>query len=199
MAAVLRILRYLKGTSNKGVLYSKNDNLDLIGYTDADWAGDRDDRKSTSGCFTLVGGNLVTWRIKKQKVVALSSAEAESRGIVKRITEILWVRKLLGELGCHQTQASLLYCDNKAAISISENPVQHDRTKHVEIDRHFIKEKLENKIIRLPFVRSKDQLAEILTKVVSSEVFNSTLCNLDIGDPTTELEGEYGKVYIYII
>ena len=91
MAAVLRILRYLKGTSNKGVLYSKNDNLDLIGYTDADWAGNRDDRKSTSGYFTLVGGNLVTWKSKKQKVVALSSVEAEFRGIAKGVTEILWI------------------------------------------------------------------------------------------------------------
>ncbi|XP_057515578.1 secreted RxLR effector protein 161-like [Amaranthus tricolor] len=101
MAAILRILRYLKGTSNKGVFYSKNDNLDLVGYTDADWAGDRDDRKSTSGYFTLVGGNLVTWKSKKQKVVALSSAETEFRGIAKGVTEILWIRKLLGELVFH--------------------------------------------------------------------------------------------------
>ena len=185
MVAVLRILRYLKGTSNKGVFYAKNDNLDLIGYTDADWAGDRDDRKSTSGYFTLVGGNLVTWRSKKQKVVALSSAEAEFRGIAKGITEILWIRKLLGELGFVQGQASPLYCDNKAAISISENPVQHDRTKHVEIDRHFIKEKLESKVISLPFVRSAGQLADILTKAVSSQIFNSTLSKLGFGDPTT--------------
>ena len=144
-----------------------------------------DDRKSTSGYFTLVGGNLVTWKSKKQKVVALSSVQAEFRGIAKGVTEILWIRKVLSELNCHQTQASPLYCDNKAAISISENPVQHDRTKHIEIDRHFIKEKLENKIISLPFVRSKDQLANILTKVVASKVFNNTLCKLGVGDPTT--------------
>lgn len=115
----------------------------------------------------------------------MSSAEAEFRGIAKGVTEILWIRKLLNELQCCQTQASLLYCDNKAAISISENLVQHDRTKHVEIDRHFIKEKLENNIISLPFVRSKDQLVDILTKAVASEVFNTTLCKLGIGDPTT--------------
>ena len=115
-------------------------------------------------------------------MVALSSAEAEFRGIAKGVTEILWIRKLLNELNCHQTQACLLYCDNKATISILENPVQHDRTKNVEIDRHFIKEKLENKIINLPFVRSKDQLADILTKVV---LFNDTLCKLGIGDPMT--------------
>ena len=89
------------------------------------------------------------------------------------------------ELNCHQTQASLLYCDNKATISFFEKLVQHDRMKHVEIDRHFVKEKLENKIISLPFIRLKDQLADILTKAVPSEVFNNTLCKLGIGDPTT--------------
>ena len=123
MAAVLRILRYLKVTSSKGILYTKNENLDLIGYTDTGWAGDRDDRKFTSGYFILVGGYLVTWRSKKQKVVVLSSVEAEFRGIAKGVTEILWIRKLLCKLSCHQTQASLLYCGNKVAISISENPV----------------------------------------------------------------------------
>ena len=101
MAAVLRILRYLKRTNSKGIFYSKNDNLDLIGYTDADWAGDRDDRKSTLGYFTLVGGNLVTLKSKKQKVVAFSSAEAKFIGIAKGVTKIIWIRKLLGELDCH--------------------------------------------------------------------------------------------------
>lgn len=118
-------------------------------------------------------------------MVALSSTEAEFRGIAKGITDVLWVRKLLGELGCKQEGACKLYCDNKAAISISENPVQHDRTKHLEIDRHFIKEKLENEIISLPFTRSKDQLADILTKVVSSKAFNTVLCKLSVCDPTT--------------
>ena len=156
MEAVIRILRYLKGTPGRGVLYQKNGHLDLVAYTDAEWAGDRDDRKSTSGYFTLVGGNLVTWRSKKQKVVALSSAEAEFRGVAKGVTEVLWLRKLLTELGFMPMKSCVLYCDNQAAINISENPVQHDRTKHVEVDRHFIKEKLEDEIIRLPHVRSED-------------------------------------------
>uniref|UniRef100_A0A803LEC5 Uncharacterized protein n=1 Tax=Chenopodium quinoa TaxID=63459 RepID=A0A803LEC5_CHEQI len=105
MIAVMRILRYLKGTSCTGIYFAQNGHLDLIAYTDADWAGDRDDRKSTSGYFTLVGGNLVTWRSKKQKVVALSSAEAEFRRIAKGITEILWIRKLMKELGFPQKTA----------------------------------------------------------------------------------------------
>ena len=156
-----------------------------MAYTDTDWAGDRDDKKFTFWYFTLVEGNLVTRKSKKQKVVALSSAEAEFRDIVKGITEIIWIRKLLCELHFPQKKACKLFCDNKAAISISENPVQHDRNKHVEIDRHFMKEKLEKKIISLPFVRSKDQLADILTKAIISEAFDQTLCKLGIGDPKT--------------
>ncbi|XP_057520735.1 protein ACCELERATED CELL DEATH 6-like [Amaranthus tricolor] len=137
MAAVLRILRYLKGTSNKGVFYLKNDNLDLIGYTDVDWAGDRDDRKSTSGYFTFVGGNLVTWKSKKQKVVALSSAEAEFRGIAKGVTEIRWIRKLLGELGFHQTQREqeklVLNLGVLKLIGLEENVLRLLLEKHPEL------------------------------------------------------------------
>lgn len=141
MDAIMRILAYLKTTPSRGIVFRNNGNLDIKAYTDADWAGSPVDRKSTSGYFVLVGGNLVTWRSKKQKVVALSSAEAEFRGIAKGITEILWVQKLLKDIGLTFKLPTPLLCDNKASISISENPVQHDRTKHIEIDRHFIKEK----------------------------------------------------------
>nr|GEZ12609.1 putative copia-type protein [Tanacetum cinerariifolium] len=116
------------------------------------------------GYFSLVGGNLVTWRSKKQKVVSLSSAGAEFRGIAKGLAGALWIRKLVSEIGFPPRGSTQIMCDNKAAIQISENPVQHDRTKHVEVDRHFIKEKLEAGIIELPFVKSSYQLADILTK-----------------------------------
>ncbi|KAJ0598803.1 putative RNA-directed DNA polymerase [Helianthus annuus] len=190
MDAVWRIIRYLKGTVGHGVLFQPNKHLKIQAYTDADWAGDKGDRRSTSGYFTLVGGNLVTWRSKKQKVVALSSAEAEFRGIARGLAEVLWIRKLLTEIGFPQSEASRIMCDNEAAIQISENPVQHDRTKHVEVDRHFIKEKLETEIIELPFVRSEHQLADILTKAVNGRIFNQCLHKLSIRDPTTKLEGE---------
>ncbi|KAK3013785.1 hypothetical protein RJ639_010144 [Escallonia herrerae] len=113
-------------------------------------------------------GNLVIWRSKKQNVVARSSAEAEFRGIALRVCEALWLRLLLQDLGCVSKQPIKLYCYNKAACDIAHNPVQHDRTKHVEIDRFFIKEKLDEKIVELPHIRSEDQLADILTKAVSS-------------------------------
>ena len=185
MGVVMRILRYLKGTSSRGIFYMKNGHLDLLAYTDADWAGDRDDMKSTYGYFTLVGGNLITWKSKKPKVGALSSAEAEFRGITKGITKVIWIKKLLSELHLAQKKACNLFCDNKAAIGISKNPVQHDRTKHVEINRHFIKEKLEKNVISLPFMRLEDQLADILTKAITSEAFEETLCKLGISNPKT--------------
>lgn len=190
MDAALRILRYLKGTSGRGIVFQNNRNLDIQAYTDADWAASIVDRKSTSGYFVLVGGNLVTWRSKKQKVVALSSAEAEFRGIAKGITEILWVQKLLKDIGLFFKLPTPLLSDNKTSISISENPVQHDRTKHIEIDRHFIKEKLEAGIIKLPFVRSEDQLADVLTKAVNGRSFEAILCKLNVVDPTIQLDGE---------
>ena len=160
-------------------MFRKHGHLDVEGHSDADWAGSSD-RKSTSGYFTFVGGNLVTWKSKKQKVVALSSGKAEFRGISKGVCELLWLRSLLTEIGYPPSVATNLYCDNRAAIQIAQNPVQHDRTKHVEIDRHFIKEKLEAKIIKLPFVKSEDQLADVLTKAVSSRVFYNSLGKLGI-------------------
>uniref|UniRef100_A0A2N9EIQ9 Integrase catalytic domain-containing protein n=1 Tax=Fagus sylvatica TaxID=28930 RepID=A0A2N9EIQ9_FAGSY len=180
MGAVIRILRYLKSSPGTGLMFSKNDHLNIEGYTDADWAGNILDRKSTSGYFTFVGGNLVTWRSKKQKVVALSSAEAEFRGMAKGLCELLWLRSLLTEVGFPPSSAMNLFCDNKAAIDISHNPIQHDRTKHVEVDRHFIKQNLEEKIIQFPFVKSEDQLADILTKAVSSRNFYDSLDKLGV-------------------
>ena len=190
MNAALRIVRYLKGTVGYGVLLRRNEDLKVDGYTDADWASNPIDRRSTGGYFTFVGGNLVTWMSKKQKVVALSSAEAEFRGIKSGITEVLWLRRLLTKIGFPPSQKSQLFYDNKAAISISENPVQHDRTKHVEVDRHFIKEKLEAGVVDLPFVRSEDQLADILTKAVNPKMFKEVLSKLSIGDAVAQLEGE---------
>ncbi|KAL5548024.1 hypothetical protein UlMin_003255 [Ulmus minor] len=143
--------------------------MKIEGYTDADWAGSADNRRSTSGYFTFVGGNLVTWRSKKQPVVARSSAEAEYRGMAFGVCELLWLRNLLRDLGVNSKDTMNLYCDNTSAIEIAHNPVQHDRTKHVEVDRHFIKEKLEAGIIIFPFVKSENQLADILTKAVASQ------------------------------
>lgn len=152
MNAVYRILRYLKGAPGRGLLFSKNNITDIEGYTDADWAGDQTTRKSTSGYFTFVEGNLVTWRSKKKKVVARSSTKAEFRRMAHGLCELLWIKRVLKDLGIKYMKPMYLHCDNKSAIEIAHNPVQHDRTKHVEVDRHFIKEKLHQKIIQIKYI-----------------------------------------------
>ncbi|PRQ17544.1 putative RNA-directed DNA polymerase [Rosa chinensis] len=183
MDAVVRILRYLKSAPGRGVMFSKHNNiLEVCGFTDADWAGNITDRRSTSGYFTFVGGNLVTWKSKKQKVVARSSAEAEYRGMAHGVCELLWLRNLLHDLGFKLRSTMQLYCDNRAAIDISQNPVQHDRTKHVEVDRHFIKEKLDAKLVSFPFVPTEEQLADILTKGISRNAFYDSLSKLGMVD-----------------
>jgi len=124
----------LKSSPGKGLFFEKNERRGIEAYTDADWAGSTSDRRSTSGYCTFVWGNLVTWRSKKQNVVARSSAEAEYRSMAQGICEMIWLKRILEELRRPMTMPMKLFCDNKAAISIAHNPVQHDRTKHVEID-----------------------------------------------------------------
>lgn len=164
MNAVYRILRYFKFSPGKGLFFGRNQDHQVCGYTDVDWGGDLTDGKSTSGYFTFVGGNLVTWHSKKQKVVSRSSVEAKFRGMVHGICDLLWIKRILKDLGIGIKLPMKLYCDNESAVKISNNPVQHDRIKHVEIDRHFIKDHLEKRTIELLHVSSKDQLANMLKK-----------------------------------
>jgi len=180
--AVLRILRYLKSAPGKGLFFGIHNHIQVEGYTDADWAGSATDRRSTSGYCTFVGGNLVTWRSKKQSVVSRSSAEAEFRAMSQGICELLWIKILLRDLNIMLPDSMRLYCDNKAAISIAHNPVQHDRTKHVEIDRHFIKEKLSSGVICTPFVKSSEQLADVFTKGLGSRPHHYILSKLGMRD-----------------
>ena len=121
--AVYQIPRYLKATLEKGILFKKREDLRLEAYTDVDWAGSIVDRRSTSGYCTFLGGNLITWRSKKQHVVARSSAEAEFRAMEQGICELLWVKMILKDLKIVFQEPMVLYCDNKAAISIAHNPV----------------------------------------------------------------------------
>ncbi|CAL8154939.1 unnamed protein product [Prunus armeniaca] len=136
------------------------------------------DRRSTFGYFTFVSGNLVTWMSKKQKVVSQSSAEVEYRGMAQGVCKLLWLRRLLRDLRFAPQKPMDLYCDNKAAIVIAYNPVQHDRTKHVEVDRHFIKENVDAEIVSFPFISSEYQLVDVLTKAVSTTVFLNLLDKL---------------------
>lgn len=185
--AVFRILRYLKATPGKGLFFGKNQQRGIEVYTDADWACSITDRRSTSGYCTFIWGNLVTWRSKKQSVVARSSAEAEFRSMAQGVCEVLWLKRVLEELKQPFSLPMRLYCDNKSTISIAHNSVLHDRTKYVEIDRHFIKEKLDEGIICTPFVPTVKQLADVFTKSLMRQPFElqvSKLGMIDIFAPT---------------
>ena len=182
LQAAHRILQYLKGTPGRGILFKRNGNINLEVYTDADYAGSIADRRSTTGYCTFLGGNLVTWRSKKQSVVARSSAEAEFRAMAQGICELLWLKIILEDLKIKREEPMRLFCDNKSAISIAHNPVQHDRTKHIEIDRHFIKEKLDSGLICTPYVPTQGQLADILTKGLGSTAFEGIIFKLGMAN-----------------
>ncbi|RVX15883.1 Retrovirus-related Pol polyprotein from transposon TNT 1-94 [Vitis vinifera] len=167
MTAVIRILRYLKMTPGKGLFFQRTTKKEIEIFSDADWAGSVTDRRSTSGYCSFVWGNLVTWRSKKQSVVARSSAEAEFRAMAQGICEGIWLNRLLEELRVPLKHPMVLYCDNQAAISIAKNPVHHDRTKHVEIDQHFIKEKIEEGVFKVSYTPTNCQTADILTKALA--------------------------------
>jgi len=168
----------LKGTPGRGILFKRNKSVALEAYTDADCAGSVVDRRSTTGYCTFLGGNLVTWKSKKQSVVARSSAEAEVRAMTQGICELLWLKIILEDLKLRWVKPMKLYCDNKFAISIAHNPVQHDRTKHIEVDRHFIKEKLDSGLICTPYVSTQSQLADILTKGLNGINFERIISKL---------------------
>ena len=139
LEAVRHILRYLKTCPGRGILYKNHGHVNICGFSDADWAGCSTDRRSTSGYYTFVGGNLVTWRSKKQHVVSRSSAEAEYRAIAHGTCELLWLKSIMKELGLFSDSTIPLYCDDQAAIHIASDSVLHERTKHIKVDIHFIR------------------------------------------------------------
>lgn len=178
MKAVNRILQYLKDSPGRGIWMQRNRHSYISAYTDADWAGCQTDRRSTTGYCTFVGGNLVTWKSKKQNVVARSSAEAEYRAMASTTSEIIWLRALLQDLGFDSSQPTKMFCDNQAAIHIASNPVFHKRTKHIEVDCHFVRENVQAKIISTPYIHSNQQLADIFTKGLPVVRFQEILSKL---------------------
>ncbi|KAK0595647.1 hypothetical protein LWI29_008688 [Acer saccharum] len=172
LKAVKRIIRYIKGTHSLGLFYSFDTNDILVGYCDADWAGNIDDRKSTSsGCF-YVGNNLVSWSSKKQNSVSPSSSEAEYIAAGSACTQLLWMKQILKDYEIEQGKMTL-YCDNLSAINISKNPVQHSRTKHIDIRHHFIRDLVEHSIVTLEHLPTKNQLADLFTKPLDKERFKT--------------------------
>ena len=134
---VIRIMRYLKVHLSCGLLYKTNGHLQIEAYTDTDWVGSLSDRKSTIGYCTFLGGNLITWKSKKQTIVAKSIIEAEYRAMAHTSCELMWIKHLLKELRFVVNLPMTMHCDNQATIYISSNPVFHERTKHIEVDCHI--------------------------------------------------------------
>ena len=177
---VKRILQYVRGTTNKGLQLRRSTSPSLVAYSDADWAGCPDTRRSTSGFCVFFGDSLVSWSSKRQAIVSRSSAEEEYRGVANAAAECCWLRHLLGELHVPVDTATIIYCDNVSAVYLSENPVHHGRTKHVELDVHFVREKVAVGDVRVLHVPTRQQLADIMTKGLSSALFDDFCTSLSI-------------------
>ena len=179
MSALKRIIKYVKTTAQFGVWYSKYTSDVLSGYSDVDWAVNTDDRKSTlGGCF-YVGNNLVSWMSKKQNSIPLSSAEAEYIAAGSYCTQLLWIQKPLHDYGICQEHPTI-YCDNTSAINISKNPVQHSRTKHIEIRHHFIREFVEDGTLTLEFIHTNNPKVDLFTKPLDSKHFEFLRQNIGV-------------------
>jgi len=170
--AAKRVLRYVAGTLDYGLHYGRAPNTArLIGYSDSDLAGDVDTSKSTSGTMFFLGSCLVCWQSVKQKVVALSSCEAEYIAATTASTQALWLARLLGELLGREVEVVELKVDSESALALAKNPVFHDRSKHIKIKFHFIRDCLEEGSIKTSHIPTADQLADILTKSLGKAKF----------------------------
>ena len=172
--AVKRILRYLNGTQNLGLTYVNENNSNLMGYSDADWAGDLNDRKSTSGYLFKLCGSVVSWKSKKQSCVALSTAEAEYMALASTIQEAIWLRQLLQELQNLKGKVmkpTVIFEDNQSTICIARNPQYHGRTKHIDIKFHFVREQVALNKVVLEYCKSENMIADILTKALHGPQF----------------------------
>lgn len=177
LIAAKRILRYLKGTPNLGLWYPKDSGLDLIGYSDSDYAGCKIDRKSTTGGCQLLGGRLVSWTSKKQSTVSTSTVEAEYVAAASCTAQMLWMKSQLADFGLDFPKVPI-YCDNTSAIAISNNPVLHSRTKHIDIRYHFIRDHIMKGDVELHFIPTEYQLADLFTKPLDENRFNFLISEL---------------------
>ena len=165
LGAAKRILRYLKGTVNFGVSYKKGDrNMRITGFSDSDFAGDINDRKSTSGQIFFLGGLPITWNSVKQRVVALSTCEAEYIAASSATCQGLWISRLIKELMSVEENLVKILVDNKSALELTWNPVHHSRSKHIDTRHHFIRDCMEEGLVKFEYVKTEDQLADLFTK-----------------------------------
>jgi hypothetical protein len=182
MQAAEHVLRYLSGTTSMGLVFgsrgskaaadsSKPTAVECCVFADADWAGDKSDRKSISGWVAKVNGDPISWSSKKQNVVALSTCEAELYAEAAAIQEALWVRGMLAELGLGPSTASTIYGDNQSTIAVSKNGVKSQRTKHVDVKYHFVTDCIESEQVKIQWIPTAEQQADIFTKALHTPTF----------------------------
>ncbi|KAG7534720.1 GAG-pre-integrase domain [Arabidopsis thaliana x Arabidopsis arenosa] len=170
--AAKRILRYLKGTTELGVFYKRGEsNMKLVGYTDSDYAGDLDDRKSTSGYVFMMASGAVSWASKKQSVVALSTTEAEYIAAAACVCQCVWLRRVLEKVGFAEDEETVIMCDNSSAIQLSKHPVFHGKSKHIDVRFHYLRELVNDGVVKLCHCPTEDQIADIFTKPLKLEQF----------------------------
>ena len=181
--AALRVVRYLKGTPGQGILLRSDSDLSLQGWCDSDWAACPITRKSVTGWLVFLGHSPISWKTKKQNTVSRSSAEAEYRSMAAITCELKWLKGLLLSLGVHHPKAIRLFCDSQSALHIAKNPVFHERTKHIEVDCHFVRDAITSGLIHPSYVPTHTQLADIFTKPLGKQQFTFLLDKLGIFNP----------------
>jgi hypothetical protein len=181
LVVVKRILRYLVATPCFGIWYPKGSTFDLIGYSDSDYAGCKVDRKSTSGACQFLGRSLVSWSSKKQTSIALSTAKAEYVAAGQCCAQLLWMRQTLRDFGYNLSKVPLL-CDNESAIRMADNPVEHSRTKHIDIRHHFLRDHQQKGDIEVYHINTENQLADIFTKPLDEKRFCRLCSELNVLD-----------------
>jgi hypothetical protein len=165
------VLRYLRGTVGHGLRYTSNIDMRLQGYTDSDWAGSAVDRKSTSWCCFTLGSAMVSWCSRKQTYVALSTAEAEYIALSVAVREAVWLRKLLADLFGNVLDYTIIHCDNQSCVKLSKDPVFHDKSKHIEIKYHYIRDMVQRKEVSVQYLPIDEQVVNVLTKPLTKMKF----------------------------
>ncbi|XP_048622851.1 secreted RxLR effector protein 161-like [Brassica napus] len=181
LAAVKRIMRYLKGTLEYGIWYKRGEESELIAYTDSDYVGDIDDSKSTSGYVFLMCGGAVAWSSRKQPIVTLSSTEAEYVAAATCACQAIWMRRILEEISHGQAGEMVLFCDNTSTIKLSKNAVMHGRSKHIRVRYHFLRDLSKQGIIKLVYFPTEMQLAYVMTKPLKLASFQKIRAAFGMG------------------